>query len=448
MALSLVATLFLLGLGVASAQAFPPDAKTEQGDDIRTLFIVVFVVAAVIFIAMEAAIIYIVMRYRRRSDALPPQIHGSRIAEVIWTAIPAVIVVVLFVISLIVLDDVESAPDDGEPVEVVDVLGRQWTWAFTYSAPIDATTASSLSRDPEQTTLEVSDGTVFSQLPPGGRTIRIDVEHLRVAEVNGNTLTVERAVDGTVAQNHASGAAIVRLFNGTEFIEEDRGDLSIIETDGEETRRRTPVVTVPVGKTVRFNLASVDVIHSFYTPQFLYKLDANPGRVQSLWLKVPEAGLYQGQCAEFCGNDHARMLFSVNALPLAEYEEWLAAKTPALIDASTAADQSAQAQQAAEREAGDGAAQGVGDAARGQELFFANGCNVCHGDNGEGGIGPTIASTGLSLDGVTGQYRRPRGVMPSFDEDRVPDADVADIYAWLQTLPLPDSIVPGEGTPK
>ncbi len=90
---------------------------------------------------------------------------------------------------------------------------------------------------------------------------------------------------------------------------------------------------------------------------------------------------------------------------------------------------------------------GEPDPARGQQLFFANGCNVCHGDQGQGAIDPTIASTGFSLDQVMGQYRSPRDFMPQFSADAVPDADVADIYAWLQTLTLPDQIVPGLGTP-
>lgn len=90
---------------------------------------------------------------------------------------------------------------------------------------------------------------------------------------------------------------------------------------------------------------------------------------------------------------------------------------------------------------------GEPDPARGQELFFTNGCNICHGDTGQGGIGPTIASTGLPFAQVLDQYRNPRELMPPFQPDRVPDAAVADIYAWLQTLPLPDEIVPGLGTP-
>lgn len=87
------------------------------------------------------------------------------------------------------------------------------------------------------------------------------------------------------------------------------------------------------------------------------------------------------------------------------------------------------------------------DPARGQELFFASGCNVCHGDTGGGAIGPTIAQTGFTLAQVIQQYRTPRSAMPPFPADKVPDQDVAHIYAWLQTLPLPEQIVPGLGTP-
>ena len=87
------------------------------------------------------------------------------------------------------------------------------------------------------------------------------------------------------------------------------------------------------------------------------------------------------------------------------------------------------------------------DPTRGQQVFFQNGCNVCHGDTGEGGIGPTIAQTGFSVAQVLEQYRNPRGFMPAFAASVIPDEDVASVHAWLQTLPLPDVIVPGEGTP-
>ena len=78
---------------------------------------------------------------------------------------------------------------------------------------------------------------------------------------------------------------------------------------------------------------------------------------------------------------------------------------------------------------------------RGAELFVANGCQVCHGDTGEGIVGPTIAQTGLDIHGVLSQYRQPRGVMPRQTAEDVPPEDIADIWSWLQTLPLPDELI-------
>lgn len=444
-AFALVGGLLLLSAGLASAQAFPPQAVSEEGQDIRDLYFVVFGFAAAVFVVVEVGIVWLALRYRRRNDDLPPQIHGSQKVEIVWTIIPTVIVAILFAVSFIVLDEIESAPGADEPVEVIDVMGQQWAWAFAYATPVDATTSAAVIRDPNSTQLQVSNGAAFQAFA----TYRIDVEHFRVDAVSGNTLTIQRGVDGTVLQDHPAGAAIDRIFNGTEFSADDRGELTdtVDPSSGDTITANTPIVTVPVGKTVRFNISSRDVIHSFYTPQFLYKLDAVPGRTQALWLKVTDAGFYQGQCAEFCGREHARMLFSVRALPLDEYNDWLQSLVDGLGAGATARPPSDDTATDAAAPVDAAPAAGAVDPARGQQVFFQNGCNVCHGDTGQGGIGPTLAQTSFSLEQELQQYRNPRGVMPRFDESVIPDEDVANVLAWLQTLPLPDSIVPGEGTP-
>ena len=74
------------------------------------------------------------------------------------------------------------------------------------------------------------------------------------------------------------------------------------------------------------------------------------------------------------------------------------------------------------------------DLAHGKDLFFANGCNVCHGETGEGLIGPRIADTNLTISQVVDQYRNPRENMPAFTADVISDEDVFDIFSWLQTL--------------
>ncbi len=87
-----------------------------------------------------------------------------------------------------------------------------------------------------------------------------------------------------------------------------------------------PQAVVPVGRPLLITLTSADVVHAFYVPQFLYKRDAVPGRPQSFEVTVEQAGIYGGQCAEFCGLFHARMPFSIRAVPTAEYEAWLLAQ--------------------------------------------------------------------------------------------------------------------------
>jgi cytochrome c oxidase subunit 2 len=85
-------------------------------------------------------------------------------------------------------------------------------------------------------------------------------------------------------------------------------------------------VRVPVGQPVELRLRSADVIHSFWVPRLLGKLDLVPGRVNTTWLQAAEAGTYRGLCAEYCGVQHARMGFLVVAEPPEEFATWLAAQ--------------------------------------------------------------------------------------------------------------------------
>lgn len=87
---------------------------------------------------------------------------------------------------------------------------------------------------------------------------------------------------------------------------------------------KTPVMVVPVGKTVRLVLTSRDVIHSFYVPEFLFKRDVIPGLKNQFDITAEKAGTFRGYCAEFCGLDHARMTFAVRALSPADYRAWVA----------------------------------------------------------------------------------------------------------------------------
>jgi cytochrome c oxidase subunit 2 len=84
-------------------------------------------------------------------------------------------------------------------------------------------------------------------------------------------------------------------------------------------------IHIPVGKPVAFNLFSNDVIHSLWIPNLQGKIDLVPGRRNELWLQADTPGVYRGQCAEYCGLQHAKMALVVVADPPDQFDAWLAA---------------------------------------------------------------------------------------------------------------------------
>jgi cytochrome c oxidase subunit II len=127
------AALGALAAGVGLAlSACAPKTVTDTGQKVHTLYNIVLVMALVVFVGVEIAIVYGVIRYRRRrgDDTLPEQFHGNTKIEIVWTLIPSIIVLALFVMSMVVLADVNHEyPND--PL-TVRVTGFQWQWKFDY----------------------------------------------------------------------------------------------------------------------------------------------------------------------------------------------------------------------------------------------------------------------------------------------------------------------------
>jgi cytochrome c oxidase subunit 2 len=98
------------------------------------------------------------------------------------------------------------------------------------------------------------------------------------------------------------------------------GDQDVAVSGTEDVR---PVLMLPVGRTVRFQLEAADVIHSFWVPEFLTKRDLIPGIDNSIEVEVIDEGEWVGRCAEYCGFDHWRMTFDVKAVPADEFDRWL-----------------------------------------------------------------------------------------------------------------------------
>jgi len=105
------------------------------------------------------------------------------------------------------------------------------------------------------------------------------------------------------------------IYQGEQFGE---GDLAPIQVTG---RPGAPAeLVLPTDTTIRFVETSPDVIHSFWVPQFLFKRDVVPGRVNQFELTVDREGTFIGRCAEFCGVDHDRMNFQVRVVPPEQFD--------------------------------------------------------------------------------------------------------------------------------
>lgn len=90
------------------------------------------------------------------------------------------------------------------------------------------------------------------------------------------------------------------------------------------TPAKPPTLVLPQGESVKFTLVSNDVIHSFWVPAFLFKMDVIPGQTNHFEIVPKKKGTYAGRCAELCGQDHSRMLFNVKIVSPAEYAKYIA----------------------------------------------------------------------------------------------------------------------------
>jgi cytochrome c oxidase subunit 2 len=186
-------------------------------------------------------------------------------------------------------------------------------------------------------------------------------------------------------------------------------------------------IRLPVGEHVEFHLESPDVIHSFWIPALGGKLDMIPGRKTRLTLEPTRTGVFRGACAEYCGTSHALMNFDVVVMEKEHFAQWLQHQaTPAAPPTEPLA-------------------------ARGQELFLANGCGACHtvrGTAADGVVGPDLTHVGSRRSLGAGilpnepdgflrwlahtQGVKPEAPMPAFG--MLPPEDLQALAAYLDGL--------------
>ncbi len=186
-------------------------------------------------------------------------------------------------------------------------------------------------------------------------------------------------------------------------------------------------IRVPVGQPIDITLTSDNVIHSFWVPSLAGKVDVVPGQTNHLRLKANDAGTYRGQCAEYCGIQHANMAFVVIAESPADFERWLTRRTSGA-GLTPTDDQAAQGQRVFEREA-------------------CAGCHTVAGTTAQGTTGPdlsdfgerhsiaalTVANTPQNLhDWIADpQSIKPGNLMPTVP---LGDADIDKVVAYLENL--------------
>lgn len=155
-------------------------------------------------------------------------------------------------------------------------------------------------------------------------------------------------------------------------------------------------IYIPAGEAVRFQLTSADVIHSFWVPELHGKMDLIPGITNTWELQADAPGEYWGLCAEFCGTQHAKMLFLVVAVPPEQFETWLEAQSQ---PAASPATEAAQA---------------------GQTIFMETGCGECHairGTDAAGDLGPDLTHLASRLTLGAGSVSNNRGNLAGWVAD-------------------------------
>jgi cytochrome c oxidase subunit 2 len=182
---------------------------------------------------------------------------------------------------------------------------------------------------------------------------------------------------------------------------------------------------VPVGRTVDLRMKTVDVLHSFWVPQFAGKRDVFPNRETRLWFTAKEAGAYPGACGEFCGEQHAKMLFHTIASTSADFDTWVTSRKA---DSVAYAMPRSAAQIAADTTAVAPVVPVSAQVAEGQRLFAMKTCSGCHSLQAVGG--PKVA-IGPNLSGIGSRRYIASGWLENTDEN---------LKHWIR---FPDSVKSG-----
>lgn len=220
-------------------------------------------VCVVIGVLVFGAMFIAMFRFRKSRGAVAEKWAHSTRLEIVWTVVP---VIILIFLANLATGGLTSFADTTGADMTIKITGYQWKWRYDY----------------------------------------VDYKGMGVDKV-GFVSKLEESSDRTRQ---------LKSNLDPDKIQVDGYNTYLLDVD-------KPLV-VPVGVKIRFIIVGGDVIHSWWVPALGWKMDAIPGIANAAWTKIKEPGVYRGQCAELCGQDHGFMPIVVKAVPKAEFEQWLA----------------------------------------------------------------------------------------------------------------------------
>lgn len=179
-----------------------------------------------------------------------------------------------------------------------------------------------------------------------------------------SSFSISRQIDGPAPADALTIEVVGRLW---------WWEIHYQDADGRRIATTANEIHIPVGQPVQFLLTSDNVIHSFWVPNLQGKKDMIPGQVNTSWLQADAAGVFRGQCAEFCGRQHGLMAFELVAEPPEQFERWLARERQPAMEPQTA------------------------EARLGREVFLNASCIECHtirGTRADATDGPDLTHIG------------------------------------------------------
>lgn len=258
-------------------------AATRIAERVHEFHVVLLWIITLITALVTVLLVWVMVRYSQRANKTPRKFSHNTTVEVIWTVVPALILVGIASLSFPNLYYQNVTPNLGE---------------------IAATSKKLLAENKTAQHLAYTK----NHFPDAAEKGFVNVK------IQGNqwnwTYTYPDIVDDT-------GAAIEFVSNGVH-----KGRPTDPTDAGPRLLATDYPMVVPAGRYIRYYTAAADVIHAFTVPAFAVKTDAIPGRLNEGWFLVEEEGVYYGQCSEICGIDHAFMPIEVRVVSQAAFDRW------------------------------------------------------------------------------------------------------------------------------